>query len=321
MEKNTLNSVIGASLALAITLGVGGSAILLNSRKNNTNKDSVIVDEGNDYKIRDKGLGIKYLSSSLNSFGQEDKTFSYSIKPDNATNKKINLDLKYQDGTECNDVMTANVDESLMTVTLSCLADFDKKIIVTITSEDNPSANAEITLDYTKKIIDVSKNYETLEIGEFNYQHGDINIDHFEDKYFYVPNYSKYTKDVNYSFEVKDFDVNFDEFLGGMDGPYDKELNESLSLLLENAIKSHGNVSDEELWNASSLNSWHAWLKASTGEGVNYIGFNVSYKVYNNNKEYLNDSVYIYLGTTGRNFDGKLIGVDSVIADTDNIDF
>ena len=290
--------------------------------------------------VQEDGITLRMISETNTPEGWTEKRFSYKVVPCNATNQRVIASLKFEDGKDCSEVMTIRVDEEKKEIILICKKAFDKKIMGVISSEENPSVKAKITIDYVKKLLDIhAKTYSS----SYFYFGGDCplnNLSDFSVKSFVEPTYSIYTKDKNYTFAVKDVSVFFDEWNGPMDGTdyYDFCLNsdhimEAVSELLEERILSGGKlITADELWNIDSEPGWHsylAWVSENHYEAENNCYFRFSFRatyycIENPSVEFSfngteNDS-YIYMS---HNFDysNKTIEVSAIHLDSATIEF
>ena len=98
-------------------------------------------------------------------------TVQASIKPDNATNKNVswsvvfvNPESTWAKGKNVNDYITVtpqSVGSNIATV--ECLNAFGEQIKITVTSESNPEAKAETTVDFAKRISKVPFDIQCFE--------------------------------------------------------------------------------------------------------------------------------------------------------------
>ena len=181
------------------------------------NEDTPIVETDNggvSETIESRGVKVRLLSTRTLEDERVEKTFSYSIEPSNATNKDIKVTSAYADGSESSQVITTSVNSADQTITITCNGPFKQKIIVKVTSVDNPEAYAEVTLNYVKKIESIEGNITSLYVGNgwtHNYDgcHIDDTVTYAD---FITPTYSDYTKDKQYTFGMKDIQIIDEEF-------------------------------------------------------------------------------------------------------------
>ena len=159
MKRKSNNSkkvlvVLSAAALLAVGVGVG---IKSNGfREWNVNEwfDTVQADEaaqkGNmSAEVRAEGMKIKRLSSVTNQDGSIANTYSYSITPANATRKDMTISIAWngQSDAVIGNFLTATIDSSAQTFTITKLADFGTQAKVTIQSVSNEDVKAEILVD------------------------------------------------------------------------------------------------------------------------------------------------------------------------------
>ena len=98
-------------------------------------------------------------------------TVQASIKPDNATNKNVswsaafvNPESAWAKGKNVNDYITVTPQLAGSNIaTVECLNAFGEQIKVTVTSESNPEAKAETTVDFAKRILKVPFDVQCFE--------------------------------------------------------------------------------------------------------------------------------------------------------------
>lgn len=114
--------------------------------------------------VEAKNLSLKLLAVTLAEDGSIIKEFTYSILPEEATNKSINVSVAWADDNSSKsdddsfktsksvqDYVTITKDESSKKITLTCKQAFGSQIIGTITSVDNPNAQASVKVEYRKR--------------------------------------------------------------------------------------------------------------------------------------------------------------------------
>ena len=204
---NLKKVLISSSLSTLMLLGgvLGGYALA-------SSNNEVEIQENLQTKIiNSKGIQIRNLKTDTNADGSVVKTFTYEIVPSYATNKEISVSVKYKDGLDCSDVVTASVDNSERTISVKCLKDFAKQIILTASAEDGSGVTATMTIDYEKKITDFG--FGTFDDGAYislydktNDSEYELEGDTIDNDYFYSVTYSKYTINKNYTFKVESVD-------------------------------------------------------------------------------------------------------------------
>lgn len=261
-RKNKKNNKLKKSVLLVMGLFLCGGvlATLNNYEKNNP----VISNPAEDVKVVNQGIKIRMLSTSTNDNGEEDKVFTYSISPENATNQSVTLTLSYIDGSDCSSVMEASLNEDDKEITLSCKGAFSKQIKLVITSKDNSSATATITMDYVKKLKAITPiSGGPLYIGIWNSgspAYGGITS--LAPSSFVNAGYSVYTKDKTYTFKAT---VNSIDLTAKVVSSEISSVADSVGTALKTKIKEKieagsSYLSASELWNLSDSNSYHSYL-------------------------------------------------------------
>lgn len=297
--------------------------------------------------IKENGVSLKLLSTSTTSEGYVVKTFTFGVEPANATDQTVSATAKYKDGSDCSAVMSVAVNNEAKTIALTCKAAFSKQIIVTVTSNANSNAKATITLDYVKKLLSISdKNTNNsqninLAVGAgYELQERDYAkyMDNFSINEMITPSYSIYTKDKNYTFNVKNVTVDADEILYdgsdlelGLDNEilYQTYLSPVAELLQTKIQNKAAAPTKEEIWNAVDDNTWHSLLKGYEKQVKqnNYSEYLCSftlnatyYCVEEPAKEVVINNKYIYF-YPAYDWTGFSVNVDKITVETPNIEF
>ena len=284
--------------------------------------------------IESRGVRIRLLSTRTLEDESVEKTFSYSVEPSNATNKDVKVTSAYVDGSDSSAVITTSVDTSSQTIIVVCKGAFKQKIIVKVTSVDNPEAYAEVTLNYVKKIESIEGTITSLYVGngwEYNYKtdHIDTSVTYAD---FITPTYSDYTKDKQYTFAMKDIQIIEDEFLiqGSLSAQDTDELYASLTVMLYDAFNNQGALpTTEDLWNAVDSDAYRSWLLSvadSDPMSDHYLCLEVTGTIYCVEDPTISVDIggdtwfYVYFSFQGDYSDFK-VGVDSVSVEQTEIDF
>ncbi len=306
-KKHTFSKILGTTLALALVLG--GTVGILNRYEHPQTGDEVNDDQ--EVVIKNDGVTLKLLSKTNNSYGEQDQVFSYSVSPANATNQAATAAVKYQDGTDCSAVMVVSVDTTAKTIKLSCKAAFSKKITLTVTSSANSSAKATATINYEKKLKSITAKSPNIQLGGTGTISGSVKKDRINWTDFYTPNYSVYTIDKNYTFTTALFGN------GGADLELDECTVSSISTviqekfegLLRTAITNQTTITDDQIWNLDSSNTYHSALMSASATG--YISFGYQLKTTSSDGKEAISNNFIYIGL-GRNWTGRTVGVDTI---------
>ena len=205
--------IIFSSLALLLTSSLIASYFIIKSNKTNDEIET---------QVQENGIKIKRISSIENDDGSLIQTFSFSVKPDDATSDLVKVDVSYIDGTSCNEVVDAIVDNDENIITVTCKNPFSKQIILTVTALSNKDIYSNVSIDYLQrwpvaesKYDDnieepwyIGEDYENIEDNEAfpikNFRNGFVNFNEL-----FVFDYGTYSKEVDYTFEgigeYKDF--------------------------------------------------------------------------------------------------------------------
>ena len=333
MRRSTKNFLSGLIAVLATALLVGGLAALTKGFRewnpdNWFDKQISSSEKGSeDVSIVESGISVKALKTVDNTDGTVSKIFTYTVTPENASNQSITATAKYVDGSACTTVLTVSVDTSKKEVTLKCLADFDKKIKVTLVSAADSTKTAEVTVDYVKKVK--SATYNNAEIALNLGSNDSINYTEYVNV-----TYSKFTKDKTYNLKFKSVSLGSAEMRSeGQDdtSAFTTTIENSLKTYITTLFNNPGTViSDASIWNVSSSNSWHSLLKTCENGGQeSYISYDINSLVVDvvdgsnavqNTITISNETFTLYLGghEWGSSFQ---VNVDSLAAEVGNIQF
>ena len=301
------------------------------------NEETPVVETDNSgvsESIVSRGVKIRLLSTRTLENNAVEKTFSYSVEPSNATNKDVKVTSAYVDGSDSSAVITTSVDTASKTITVVCKGAFKQKIIVKVTSVDNPEAYAEVTLNYVKKIESIEGTITSLYVGNGwtqNYpeQHIDTTVTYAD---FITPTYSDFTKDKQYTFAMKDIQIIDDEFLiqGSLPAQDTEELYTELTVMLYDAFNNQGALpTTEDLWNAVDSDAYRSWLLSvadSDPMSDHYLCLEVQGTIYCVEDPTISVQIgggsyfYVYFSFQGDYSDFK-VGVDSVSVEQTEIDF
>lgn len=285
--------------------------------------------------IESRGVRIRLLSTRTLEDQSVEKTFSYSVEPSNATNKDVKVSALFVDGSDCSSVITTAVDKETQTITITCKGAFKQKIIVKVTSVDNPEAYAEVTLNYVKKIESIEGTITSLYVGNGwtqNYpeQHIDTTVTYAD---FITPTYSDFTKDKQYTFGMRDIQIIDDEFLiqGSLPAQDTEELYTELTVMLYDAFNNQGALpTTEDMWNAVDSDAYRSWLLSVNDldpwADDAYLCLEVRGTIYCIEDPSISVQIgggthfYVYFSFQGDYSDYK-VGVDSISVEQTEIDF
>lgn len=285
--------------------------------------------------IESRGVRIRLLSTRTLEDQSVEKTFSYSVEPSNATNKDVKVSALFVDGSDCSSVITTAVDKETQTITITCKGAFKQKIIVKVTSVDNPEAYAEVTLNYVKKIESIAGTITSLHVGngwdlDFEGCHKDTSVTYAD---FITPTYSDFTKDKQYTFGMRDIQIIDDEFLiqGSLPDQDKDELYAELTVMLYDAFNNQGALpTTEDMWNAVDSDAYRSWLLSVNDldpwADDAYLCLEVQGTIYCIEDPSISVQIgggshfYVYFSFQGDYSDYK-VGVDSISVEQTEIDF
>ncbi len=319
--------LIGGLSALAFSIGD-----INNNFIQSTENDSDL-----NTSVKENGISVQFLSSKINDDKSVTKTFTYSITPENATNQNVTVEAKYNDNTNCDDVLTASVDISSKTISLVCKADFEKQIYVTITSSSDFSKTAQITVDYVKKVKSIDyKLGDSDSDSDYWYTGCGMQVNAgFRDSFAFNDlldvTYSKFTKDKKYTFNVKDVTLIDDELMCGDCSSFETELRTNFTNALKTKITNLSDTyfNDDEIWNFSTSNKYHSIISQFNDDSYRYeeqgyicYKFKASYYcVEDPTIELKIDKYWQFSLISPSGFLGKTINVDEINTQTKNIEF
>ena len=137
--------------------------------------------EGNGMQLTaTKLLSSEYAENGVSPLAETAYTLTATITPSDATNKKVDWSIAFKNassawssGKTVTDYVTVTPSaDGALTAVVECKQAFGEQIAVKVTSRDNTYAQAEVTVDYVKRITDVSvtmkKNGSPAETVEFS---------------------------------------------------------------------------------------------------------------------------------------------------------
>lgn len=350
-KSNRTEKIVIAVLSLLLIGGgcyVGGK-YYLDSKKDPGVNEKLPGD--NEVAVNNQGITLKMLNSVNNPDGTVTRTFSYSIEPANATNKGVNLTAKYADGSDCSAIVTLSSNDTDQTISITCKADFDKVINVSVVSKANTSAKSTITLNYVKKLksfnakphvedygntIYFGSGFAGNVSGDFNYQFNNMSVSLSDliTNCFDVT-YTKFTKDQTFNYFLESISVTVDEIYcnsASFSEKYGTLVSNYYSNLLGEYLRGETNddfsTIAEDIWNLSNDNQYHSLLleESKHKASESYVAFDFGSEVYYNNggneKNILN-TVFEGIIQFPLSFDysSKTVGVDTLTPEITNIDF
>lgn len=163
--------IISSSLALLLTSAILSTHYLVNNKTTESNNEQISAE------IINKGIKVKRLSSQTNPDGSLTQTFSFSVEPSTSTSDLVEVSVMYKDGTSCEDVVEAIVDNDENLISVTCFKAFSQQIILTVTSLSNNSISSEVTIDYLQRWPEATPKYIPDEGDDYTYPYY-IGMDH-----------------------------------------------------------------------------------------------------------------------------------------------
>ena len=289
--KNTLNFLAwGALGALAVTAVSAG--IKFDWGTFTTPHEEITEeDKTSEVEISENGIKLKLLSAETLANGDQVQTFTYTIDSGDlvGVDETVKVKSYYQDDkSDASAVISASVDVGLKTVTVTNVGGtaFNKVIVVEVYAVNDESINATVTCQYAKRLLD-------LNLGTLNYTSGDevnliqkildnsntnetsiytLDVDYTTAEYLSafkfknVTNISVYAGDKTVgtgSWEDYSGWETVESIISQMQDLFNEKLSDYQAENYELLNQTLPTAS--ELWNLSSNNTWHDFLK-------NYIG-------------------------------------------------
>ena len=241
-QKKTLFKMLTGIISASLIVSAVG--ICVNINQNN----STIEKTSEDLIIKNDGIAIKFLNEAISENGSITKTFTYTIKPETATNQSIKISYEYEDGNSCDDVITASKNETSRIISVTCLQAFDIPIILKLTSVSNPEAYATITLQFEKKLerIDIPKDRLFSYCEDFYVFNHDLML---------IPVYSKFTKDKDYTFSIEVTSISHESGLES-----NPDIVSTFLSAVKDMVENEKEWTAECWWTMDSRNQWHETL-------------------------------------------------------------
>lgn len=289
--KNTLNFLAwGALGALAVTAVSAG--IKFDWGTFTTPHEEITEeDKTSEVEISENGIKLKLLSTETRANGDQVQTFTYTIDSGDlvGVDETVKVKSYYQDDkSDASAVISASVDVGLKTVTVTNVGGtaFNKVIVVEVYAVNDESINATVTCQYAKRLLD-------LNLGTLNYTSGDdvnlvqkildnsntneasiytLDVDYTAEEYLEafkfksVTNISVYAGDQTVgtgSWEDYSGWATVESIISEMQDLFNEKLSDYQAENFE--LLNQTLPTATELWNLSTNNTWHDFLK-------NYIG-------------------------------------------------
>lgn len=119
------------------------------------------------------------------STASEGITLSATVSPETADNKSVdwsvafvNPSSSWASGKTVTDYVTVTpTSDGALTANVNCLKSFGEQIKITVTSRANPKAEAECTLDYARRVLDIALYHEELDRNILDFGSDEILLD------------------------------------------------------------------------------------------------------------------------------------------------
>lgn len=275
-------------------------------------------------EILSRGIKARMLSSNTNSYGEKDQVFSYSFSPSNATNQQIEISMTYSDETDCSEVMEYSLDATNKQVTLSCKAAFSKQINVVLKSKANENATATIVLDYVKKLKNVTfKTNDFIYINDYAYRGTEYTkISSFQPETFFTTEYSIYTKDASFSYNMEINELTLTEKTVDLS----EDFINTFASNVKSRVNSHSRqyFRSSEIWSMATSNADKSLLKAITTADVDagngYLSYTASVEIIESRTSATySGTLNLYFSMYG-SYSGS-VDVDAISAETSTLEF
>lgn len=259
-------------LSVVLSIGIVGGLYYTSSGFKNWNINSMLDHAISLFDItrREPKMSIKQMTTSTSSDGSVTKTFSFTISPSNTTHQDIAAEILYEDGTDCSQIAEVSIDNINDTVSIKCMSDFDKRIILTLSSVNTPNVKASIDIGYEKKLLSLDQNGRSFEIhSSYNGANSTKSfsyINSFDIANFVTPKYSKFTQDKEYTYAVKNISVELEEMIlapnkGSVTRDELSQIDSNLSPIVKERLMSGGTpLTASECWNAVNTSNWQSIL-------------------------------------------------------------
>lgn len=174
MEKKTLKRLVASSLALACLATAGIAAVATNGFGYYAPEENVQAElpkAAGDMTFEEgKSNGIKLMNAVIAAADYDEYGVSplaetayqltATINPSNATNQKVTWSVAWQDeesdwaeDKDVNDYVTVTpISDGALTASVALMNGFGEKVVVTVTSQDNPDAKATCIVDYASRV-------------------------------------------------------------------------------------------------------------------------------------------------------------------------
>lgn len=290
--KNTLNflawGALGALIVTAVSAGIKFDWGTFTTPHEEITEEE---DKTSEVEISENGIKLKLLSTETRANGDQVQTFTYTIDSGDlvGVDETVKVKSYYQDDkSDASAVISASVDVGSKTVTVTNVGGtaFNKVIVVEVYAVNDESINATVTCQYAKRLLD-------LNLGTLNYTSGDnvnliqkildnsntneasiytLDVDYTTAEYLSAFKFKNVTNISVYAGDQTVGTGSWEDYLGWdtvesiiseMQNLFDEKLSDYQAENFELLNQTLPTAS--ELWNLSTNNTWHDFLK-------NYIG-------------------------------------------------
>lgn len=281
--SNLLSLVLGAGIGAGVyaikdQITRGGNERIELEAPTEIDGGGVILNEseGNGMQLTATKLSSsEYAENGVSAQAESAYTLTATVMPELAENKAVDWAVRFSDsaaewasGKSVTDYVTITPSaDGALTASLACIKDFGSQIVVTVTSRDNPSAKAECTVDYAKKIKSAYlMDGSGAPIGQNGADWVTGLYDNFTETY--IPQYMSYT--VNYTYSEYTVEDTFEMTASA-------QLNGEFKSGLQSYVNSHateqtqyaaailGSLSGEK---KNPINTGNSWYYTASAFGI-----------------------------------------------------
>ena len=277
----------------------------------------------------DSGISLKFLKTET-ADGFITNTYTFTISPENATNKNVIATASYVDGTAYDDVVIVSVDNSRKELSLktSETVGFSKQVKVVVSSESNPTVKSEILVDFKRKVNYINLDRYTEENGYV--LGGEAGVNSFSElEDILEVGYSKYTVSESFTFQIESLNPTGDYFTSSLTG-WNSSWNTTLGNFLDEKLMSGEIITQSEILNLISTNDWKSFLqKNSTLSGSNFfrayepviVAYDSAHKEVKRTTLTVQDGVKFGINLNWEGLSSTSVGVDSITLESNKVIF
>lgn len=215
ISKNKVWQIVGISVLCAVLVLGAVLSIVFGMRHNITDNqvlpkdmsdkpdDSVVIEAQEEC-----GISLLYGSATTSADGSTTRTITATVEPNDADNKAVDWSVAFKNassawatGKSVTDYVTiVPASDGALTATVTCKQAFGEQIVITCSSRESADISASATVDYEKKVIDLTCQ---LQRKTNSTEYSDVTVIDMSEGYTYrcvvSPVYSAYTIDKSYS--------------------------------------------------------------------------------------------------------------------------